>query len=80
MSIKTDLQIIKNCYSLEQLTNLKKLFSSDKIAAKMAFNMLVDMLEKDCTISQKTAENIYISRNKRGDIVINCKSYTVKLI
>lgn len=53
MSIKTDLQTIKNYFSSSQLLNLKLLYQNDKIAAKMTINNLVDSLSKDGFISQK---------------------------
>ena len=79
MSIKTDLQTIKNAFSNYQLLNLKLLYKGDKIAAKMAINSLVDNLSKDGIISQKTSQNVYLSLNKHDDLVLYCCSYSLKL-
>ena len=80
MSIKIDLETIKNAFSDFQLLNLKLLYKDDKIAAKTAINSLVDNLSKDGIISQKTSQNVYLSLNKHDDLVLYCCSYSLKLM
>lgn len=78
MSIKNDLQIIKQGFNMDGY-NLKELYKDDKIKLKTEFNMFVDGLQKDNVISEKTAQNVYLSRNKKGMIMIYCLSYSMQI-
>lgn len=59
--------------------NLKELYKDDKIKLKTEFNMLVYSLQKDNVISEKTAQNVYLSRNKKGMIMMYCLSYSMQI-
>ena len=78
MSIKNDLQIIKQGFNMDGY-NLKELYKDDKIKLKTEFNMFVDGLQKDNVISEKTAQNVYLSRNKKGMIMMYCLSYRMQI-
>lgn len=78
MSIKNDLQIIKQGFNMDGY-NLKELYKDDKIKLKTEFNMFVDNLQKDNVISEKTAQNVYLSRNKKGMIMMYCLSYSMQI-
>ena len=69
MTIKNDLLIIKQGFNMG---NLKELYQDDKIRLKTEFNMFVDGLQRDDIISEKTAQNVYLSRNKKGMIMMYC--------
>lgn len=78
MTIKNDLLIIKQSFNMDGY-NLKELYKDDKIKLKTEFNMFVDSLQKDNVISEKTAQNVYLSRNKKGMIMIYCLSYGMQI-
>lgn len=78
MTIKNDLLIIKQGFNMDGY-NLKELYKDDKIKLKTEFNMFVDSLQKDNVISEKTAQNVYLSRNKKGMIMIYCLSYGMQI-
>lgn len=78
MTIKNDLLTIKQGFNMGGYA-LKELYKDDKIKLKTEFNLFVDSLQKDNIISQKTAQNVYLSRNKRGVIVMNCLSYSMRI-
>lgn len=65
MTIKNDLLTIKQGFNMDGY-NLKELYKDDKIKLKTEFNMFVDSLQKDNVISEKTAQNVYLSRNKKA--------------
>ena len=73
MSYKSDIEfIINNIYF--------DLDFNDVIATKEKFNYLVDNLQKDNLISEKTAQNIYLSMDKifkRAYIL--CGTYSINL-
>jgi len=73
MSYKSDIEfIINNIYF--------DLDFNDIIATKEKFNYLVDNLQKDNFISEKTAQNIYLGMDKlfkRAYII--CGSYYINL-
>lgn len=75
MSIKNDLQTIK--FYLND--DLKKQWKDDKIKVNFEFSCLVDSLQKDNEISQKTSENVYLYENKKHEIILTCCSYSVKV-
>ena len=76
MTIKNDLLIIKQGFNMG---NLKELYQDDKIRLKTEFNMFVDGLQRDDIISEKTAQNVYLSRNKKGMIMMYCLSYSMPI-
>lgn len=78
MTVKSDLLIIKQCFNIDGY-NLKELYNDDKVALKTEFNMFVDGLQKDNIISEKTAQNVYLSRNKKGMIMMYCLSYSMQI-
>lgn len=78
MTIKNDLLTIKQSFNMDGY-NLKKLYKDDKIKLKTEFNMFVDNLQKDNVISEKTAQNVYLSRNKKGMIMMYCLSYSMQI-
>lgn len=78
MTIKNDLLTIKLGFNMDGY-NLKELYKDDKIKLKTEFNMFVDNLQKDNVISEKTAQNVYLSRNKKGMIMIYCLSYSMQV-
>ena len=41
--------------------------------------MFVDGLQRDDIISEKTAQNVYLSRNKKGMIMMYCLSYSMQI-
>lgn len=78
MTIKNDLLIIKQDLNLDEY-NLKELYDDDRIRLIEDFRMFIDGLQRDNMISQKTAQNIYLSKNKKNEIVMNCLSYTMRI-
>lgn len=76
MSIKKDLKYIK-LYFKE--IDLKEIYKKDKIKAKEIFNNTIDMLCKDREISEQTYENIFLTMNKRNQLVMECLSYRMLL-
>ena len=78
MTIKDDLLTIKQGFNMDGY-NLKELYQDDKIRLKTEFNMFVDGLQKDNVISEKTAQNVYLSRNKKGMIMMYCLSYSMQI-
>lgn len=78
MTIKSDLLTIKQGFNMDGY-NLKELYKDDKIKLKTEFNMFVDGLQKDNVISEKTAQNVYLSRNKKGMIMMYCLSYSMRI-
>ena len=78
MTIKDDLSTIQQFFNMDGY-NLKELYQDDKIKLKTEFNMFVDGLQKDGMISEKTAQNVYLSRNKKGMIMVYCLSYSMQI-
>lgn len=78
MTVKNDLLTIKQGFNMDGY-NLKELYKDDKIQLKTEFNMFVDSLQKDNVISEKTAQNVYLSRNKKGMIMMYCSSYSMQI-
>ena len=78
MTIKDDLSTIQQFFNMDGY-NLKELCQDDKIKLKTEFNMFVDGLQKDGMISEKTAQNVYLSRNKKGMIMMYCLSYSMQI-
>ena len=71
MSYKTDIEKVKPLVVLD---------FSDEVKTKCMFNDLVDYMNKDREISDKTRDNIYLTLDKsvqRAYIV--CGSYKVRL-
>ena len=78
MTIKNDLLTIKQYFNMDGY-NLKELYKNDKIRLKAEFNMFVDSLQKNGMISEKTAQNVYLSRNKKNMIMMYCLSYSMQM-
>ena len=78
MTIKDDLLTIQQGFNIGGY-NLKGLYQDDKIRLKTEFNMFVDGLQKDGMISEKTAQNVYLSRNKKDMIMMYCLSYSMQI-
>lgn len=78
MTIKNDLLIIKQNFNINGCS-LKKFYADDEIKLKTEFNLFVDSLSRGNIISSKTAQNVYLSKNKRDEVVINCLSYTMRI-
>lgn len=74
MSYKTDIETVKNNVYFD-------LDFTDIIKTKEQFNYLVDNLQKDDFISEKTAQNIYLSMNKKTKhAFICCGSYKERIL
>ena len=53
---------------------------SDEIATKEHFSYLVDNLNRDNIISDRTSQNIYLSMNKKTkNAFIVCGSYKIRI-
>lgn len=76
MSIKDDLKYIRLYFNE---INLKEIYNEDKIKAKEIFNNITDTLCKDREISERTYENIFLTMNKRNQLVMDCLSYRMLL-
>lgn len=78
MTIKNDLLTIRQYFTMDG-DNIKELYKDDEITLKTEFNMLVDSLQKDNLISEKTAQNVYLSKSKKGMITMHCLSYSMQI-
>lgn len=78
MTIKNDLSTIKQYFNMNR-NSIEELYKDDKIKLKTEFNMLVDSLQRDNVISEKTAQNVYLSRNKKGMVTMYCLSYSMRI-
>lgn len=78
MTIKDDLSTIQQLFNMDGY-NLKEFYQDDKIRLKTEFDMFVDSLQRDGMISEKTAQNVYLSRNKKGMIMMYCLSYSMQI-
>lgn len=76
MSIKKDLKYIKLYFNE---IDLKEICKKDKIKAKEIFNNTIDILCKDREISDRTYENVFLTMNKRNQLVMECLSYRMLL-
>lgn len=76
MSIKKDLKYIK-LYFKE--IDLKEIYKKDNIEAKEIFNNIIDTICKDREISEQTYENVFLTMNKRNQLVMECLSYRMLL-
>lgn len=74
MSYKTDIKTVKNNIYFD-------LDFTDIIKTKETFNLMVDSLQKDDFISEKTRQNIYLSMNKKTkSAFICCGSYKERIL
>ena len=79
MTIQKDLQLLKNyLYEIYQ-NNIKQAWHDDRIKLKVDFACLVDGLQKDNNISEKTSNNVYLYENKKHQIILTCLSYKLKV-
>lgn len=76
MSIKKDLKYIKLYF---QEIDLKEIYKKNKIEATEIFNNTIDMICKDGEISERTYNNVFLTINKRNQLVIECLSYRMLL-
>lgn len=71
MSYKADIQKIKDYVVLD---------FTDEVKTRCMFNDLVDYMNKDREITDKTRENIYLTLDKKLQrAYINCGSYKVRI-
>lgn len=75
MSYKKDIETILNIDNIKFYINFL-----DISASKMSFYCLIDNLQKDNLISEKTSKNIYLSMNKKTkNAFIVCGSYKKRI-
>lgn len=79
MTIKNDLQLLKNYLHEIYQNNIKQAWHNDRIKLKVDFACLVDGLQKDNDISEKTSNNVYLYENKKHQIILTCLSYKLKV-
>ena len=79
MTIQNDLQLLKNYLHELYQHNIKQAWHDDKIKLKVDFACLVDDLQKDNEISEKTSNNAYLYENKKHQIILTCLSYKLKI-
>ena len=79
MTIKNDLQLLKNHLHEIYQNNIKQAWHDDKIKVKLYFACLVDDLQKNNIIREKTSNNAYLYENKRKQIILTCLSYKTKI-
>ena len=79
MTIQNDLQLLKNYLHEIYQNNIKQAWHDDRIKLKVDFACLVDGLQKDNDISEKTSNNVYLYENKKHQIIFTCLSYRLKL-
>lgn len=76
MTIKNDLQKIKTYLDFITL----QAWHDDKISVKTDFAYIVDCLQKDDCISEKTSNNAYLYENKKGHVILTCNSYKLQVV
>ena len=79
MTIKNDLQLLKAYLHEIYQNNIKQAWHDDRIKLKVDFACLVDGLQKDNNISEKTSNNVYLYENKKHQIILTCLSYKLKV-
>ena len=79
MTIQNDLQLLKNYLHEIYQNNIKQAWHNDRIKLKVDFACLVDGLQKDNNISEKTSNNVYLYENKKHQIILTCLSYKLKV-
>ena len=79
MTIQKDLQLLKNYLHEIYQNNIKQAWHDDRIKLKVDFACLVDGLQKDNDISEKTSNNVYLYENKKHQIILTCLSYKLKV-
>ena len=79
MTIQKDLKLLKNYLHEIYQNNIKQTWHNDKIKLKVDFACLVDGLQKDNDISEKTSNNVYLYENKKHQIILTCLSYKLKV-
>ena len=79
MTIQKDLQLLKNYLHEIYQNNIKQAWHDDRIKLKVDFACLVDGLQKDNNISEKTSNNVYLYENKKHQIILTCLSYKLKV-
>ena len=76
MTIKNDLQKIKSYLDFVTL----QAWHDDKIRVKTDFTYIIDGLQKDNYISEKTCNNAYLYENKKGHVILTCNSYQLQIV
>lgn len=76
MSIKKDLKYITLFF---KEIDLKEIYKEDNTEAKEIFYNTIDILCKDREISEQTYENVFLTMNKRNQLVMECLSYRMLL-
>ena len=79
MTIQKDLKLLKNYLHEIYQNNIKQAWHDDRIKLKVDFACLVDGLQKDNDISEKTSNNVYLYENKKHQIILTCLSYKLKV-
>ena len=79
MAIQNDLKLLKNYLHEIYQNNIKQAWHDDRIKLKVDFACLVDGLQKDNNISEKTSNNVYLYENKKHQIILTCLSYKLKV-
>ena len=79
MTIQNDLQLLKNYLHEIYQNNIKQAWHDDRIKLKVEFSCLVDWLQKDKNISEKTSNNVCLYENKKHQIILTCLSYKLKV-
>lgn len=79
MTIQKDLQLLKAYLHEIYQNNTKQAWHDDRIKLKVDFACLVDGLQKDNNISEKTSNNVYLYENKKHQIILTCLSYKLKV-
>ena len=75
MSYTSDIEFITNNINFDFDFDF-----TDTIKTKENFNFLIDSLQKDNLISEKTRQNIYLVMNKKTkNAFICCGSYKIKV-
>ena len=70
MTIQNDLQLLKNYLHEIYQNNIKQAWHDDRIKLKVDFACLVDGLQKDNDISEKTSNNFNL-------FILQIKSYLI---
>ena len=79
MTIQKNLQLLKMYLYEIYKNNIKQAWHDDKIKVKLYFACLIDDLQKDNEISEKTSNNAYLYENKKHQIILTCLSYKLKI-
>jgi hypothetical protein len=79
MTIKNDLQLLKTYLHEIYQNKIKQVWQDDEVKIKVEFVCLLDGLQKDNDISEKTSNNAYLYENKKHQLILTCLSYKIKI-